>query len=290
MFDPLNWAGDPALAWVLGAATLYWLGGRHNQRRHPSAADRWRTTSFAAGLATIVVALNSPIHGSADELLWVHMVQHILLVLVAPPLLALARPWNRMWHCLPLGFRRPTARMVAQSPRLAPLRRIAHLLGEPVPSWLLFNVTFVAWHLPVAYDATLDSQPIHVLEHATFFGTALLFWTRVIDSPPWRSALGDVGRAIYVGLALVVSWVLAIVLALATSPLYAPYADQAGQPGGISALADQHLAAGMMWVPGSIPFTIAIVFLAYRWLEPTQALPPSGDTRPVGGSPGRERR
>jgi putative membrane protein len=281
MFDPSNWSGDPALAWVLCAATLYWLGGRHKERRPSSGADRWRTTCFVAGLATIVIALNSPIHDLTGELLWVHMVQHILLVLVAPPLLALARPWNRMWHGLPLGFRRTTARIVAQSPRLAPLRRAARFFEDPVPSWLLFNVTFVAWHLPAAYDATLHSQPVHLLEHATFFGTGLLFWTRVIDSPPWRSTLGDVGRGIYVGLALVASWMLAVVLALATSPLYAPYADQASRPGGISALADQHLAAGMMWVPGSIPFTIVIVFLAYRWLEPKRTQRPSRNTPPL---------
>jgi putative membrane protein len=264
----MNLALDPALAWILCAAALYWVGGRHVKRRPPTAANRWRTTCFVAGLATVVVALNSPIHDLAGELLWVHMVQHILLVLVAPPLLALAQPWNRMWHGVPLGFRRTTARFVAQSPGLAPLRRTARFLADPLPSWLLFNATFIVWHLPVAYDAALDSPAVHNLEHATFFATGLLFWTRVIDSPPWRSALGDVGRAIYVGLALVVGWMLAIVLALATSPLYAPYADLASRPGGISALADQHLAAGMMWVPGSIPFTIVIVFLAYRWLEP----------------------
>jgi cytochrome c oxidase assembly factor CtaG len=271
MLDSSNWSGDPALVWVLCAATLYWLGGRRPAPRRSSAADRRRTASFIAGLATIVIALNSPIHDLAEELLWVHMVQHILLVLVAPPLLALARPWNRMWHGLPLEVRRPAARAVARSPRLAPLRRTAHLLGGPVPSWLLFNITFVAWHLPVAYDAALRSQPVHLLEHATFFGTALLFWTRVIDSPPWRSALGDVGRAVYVGLTLVVSWILAVVLALATSPIYEPYAAEAGRPGGISALADQHLAAGIMWVPGSIPLTLVILFVVYRWLEPTLA-------------------
>jgi putative membrane protein len=282
---PLNWTGDPALAWVVCAGWLYWLGGRHNERRRSPAAGRWRTTSFVAGLATIVVALNSPIHDLADKLLWVHMVQHILLVLVAPPLLALARPWNRMWHGLPLGFRRRSARVVTQSPRLAPIRRTAHILGDPVPSWLLFNVTFLAWHLPAAYDATLHSPLVHALEHATFFGTGLVFWTRVIDSPPWRSTLSDVGRAIYVGLALVVSWMLAVVLALATSPLYAPYAAEPSRPGGISALADQHLAAGMMWVPGSIPFTIVILFVAYRWLEPERGHRPSGDTRPLAGNP-----
>jgi putative membrane protein len=271
MFVTAHWTVDPAFAWLLAAATLYWLGGRHNRRGHPSAADRWREASFVAGLATIAIALGSPVHDLADELLWVHMVQHILLVLVAPPLLALARPWNRMWHGLPLEFRRATARAVTRSPRLAPLRRTAAFFGDPVPSWLLFNFVFVAWHLPAAYDAALTSEPVHALEHATFFGTGLLFWTRVIDSPPWRSSLSDPGRAIYAGLALLVGWMLAMVLALATSPLYAPYAAQASRPGGISALADQHLAAGMMWVPGSIPFTVIILFLAYRWLDPTRA-------------------
>ena len=108
---------------------------------------------------------------------------------------------NRMWHGFPLGFRRRTARAVTQSPRLAPLRTAAGLLQNPLPSWLAFNVTFLAWHVPAAYDATLHSQFVHALEHATFFGTALLFWTRVVDSPPWRSPLADVPRAIYVGLA-----------------------------------------------------------------------------------------
>jgi putative membrane protein len=290
MLDPSNWAADPALAWVLCAGALYWLGGRHLKRRPPTAASRWRTTCFVAGLATIVVALNSPIHDLAGELLWVHMVQHILLVLVAPPLLALAQPWNRMWRGLPLGYRRTTARWVAQSPRLAPLRRTAHFLADPLPAWLLFNATFIAWHLPVAYDATLHSPAVHALEHLTFFATGLLFWTRVIDSPPWRSALGDVGRAVYAGFALVVSWMLAIVLALATSPLYAPYAGLASRPGGISALADQHLAAGMMWVPGSIPFTIVIVFLAYRWLEPRRSASAFPDSRPPAASPLSSRR
>ena len=75
-------------------------------------------------------------------------------------------------------------------------------------------------------------------------------------------------RAVYVGLAMVVSWVLAIAFAVSTAPVYAPYAAQASRPGGITALADQQLAAGVMWVPGSIPLAIAILFVVYRWLQP----------------------
>lgn len=279
--SPLDLTGGPALDWVICAALLYWLGGRRSARTGSDATDRWRTAAFVAGLATILLALDSPMDKLADELLWGHMVQHVLLLMVAAPLLAVAQPWNRMWHGLPLGFRRRAARTVTQSPRLAPLRRTARILQDPIPSWLAFNVTLVAWHLPAAYDATLRSQLVHAIEHAMFFGTALLFWTRVIDSPPWRSPLAPMTRAVYVGLALVVSWVLAIVLALSTVPLYAPYAAQPSRPGGISALADQQLAAGVMWVPASIPFTIAILFVVYRWLEPKRPRQPSrGRTLP----------
>jgi putative membrane protein len=290
VLDPkplLDWTGGPAFAWVVGAGLLYWLGGRHGVYSRPTVGDRWRTVSFLAGLATIVIALDSPIDELAEELLWVHMVQHILLLVVAPPLLALARPWNRMWHGLPLGFRRRTANIVARSPRLSPLRRIASVLQGPLPSWLAFNATFVLWHVPAAYDATLHSQFIHALEHAMFFGTALLFWTRVIDSPPWRSPLADVPRAVYVGAAMVISWVLAITFALSTAPVYAPYAEEAGRPGGLTALADQQLAAGVMWVPGSIPLAIAILFVVYRWLQPHQAQEPLavGRRRPLPGLP-----
>ena len=278
MFDLnplLDWTGGPAFAWVIGAATLYWLGGRRAPHPHRDGG-RWRTAAFVAGLATIVLALDTRIDDLAEQLLWVHMVQHLLLLVVAPPLLALAQPWNRMWHGFPLGFRRPVARAVAQSPWLLPLRRLASVLQDPLPSWICFNATLVLWHIPAAYDATLTSQFIHALEHASFFGTALLFWTRIVDSPPWRSPLGEVPRAVYAGSAMLVSWVLAVTLAVATNPIYSPYAEEASRPGGISALADQQIAAGVMWVPGSIPLAIAVLVVVYRWLSPR----PRGEPAP----------
>ncbi len=165
--------------------------------------------------------------------------------------------------------------------RSAARRRV---LQDPVVAWLAFNVTFVVWHVPAAYDATLDHPFVHALEHAMFFGTALLFWTRVIDSPPWRSPLSDVPRAAYLGLAMVVSWVLAITFAVSTSPVYAPYAAEASRPGGLTALADQQLAAGVMWVPGSIPLVIGILFIVYRWLQPSRPTP-GARGHPIPGTP-----
>lgn len=281
-FKPLlDWTGGPAFAWVVAAGLLYWLGGRRAPQARARGGGGWRAAAFVAALATIVIALDTRVDELAEELLWVHMVQHLLLLVLAPPLLALARPWNRIWHGLPLGLRRRTAGAVARSPRLAPLRRLAEALQDPLPSWLAFNVTFLLWHLPAAYDATLNSQLVHALEHATFFATALLFWTRVIDSPPWRRRLAEVPRAFYLGSAMLVSWVLAIAFAVSTAPVYAPYAAEAARPGGLTALADQQLAAGIMWVPGSIPMAIALLCVVYRWLQPKQA--PSAPRRPAAG-------
>ena len=231
---------------------LYWLGGR-GARPQPSTARRWRTAAFIAGLATIVVALDSPIDELAEKLLWAHMLQHVLLLLVAPPLLALARPWNRMWRGLPLGLRRRVAHEVTQgrwSDRPAPDGAVPRRSAVP-PGCCSRHARRLAHPGRVRRDPALSAGPR--AEHALFFGTGLLFWTRVIDSPPWRSPLPDGVRAVYVASAMVVSWLLAIVLAFATSPLYAPYAAEASRPGGITALADQQFAAGVMWVPGLDP-------------------------------------
>jgi putative membrane protein len=260
---PLDWTGGPALAWVMGVAVLYLLGGHG---RAPRPGDRVRTAEFIAGLVAILVAVDSPLDELADQLFWAHMTQHVILITVAPPLLALARPWSRMWRGVPLHLRRPISRALLRGPRFASLRGAAAFVGRPVPSWLAFNLIFLGWHLPLLYDAALSSGPLHALEHLSFFAAALLFWTRVIDSPPWRSVLTDVGRIVYLSSTLVLGWALAIVLAVAGSPLYSVYVDQGSRPGGISAFADQQLAAGVMWVPGSIAYTVAIIAIAYRWL------------------------
>ena len=132
---------------------------------------------------------------------------------------------------------------------------------------LAFVGTLGVWHLPVLWDATLSSEAVHVLEHLMFFVSGLLFWSQLVDSPPVRSRLGYPARALHATVAMGASWLLAIVIALGSEPLYEGYARLASRPGGISAQADEQLAAGIMWVPGSIPFGVAILLYAYRWLE-----------------------
>jgi putative membrane protein len=255
---------------VLAAAVLYWLGGRKPVAGHRDDTERrLRSAAFYGGLLTILIALDTPLDDLADSLFLAHMTQHLLLLMVAPPLIVLSAPWLRLWRPLPLGFRRTVAKSVARGRWAAPLRALAKLLARPVPAWIAFDAVLVGWHIPALYNATLSNEAVHDLEHATFLVAGVLFWLQVIDSPPVRARLAYGPRTVYLTAALLVSWVLAIVLAFASSPLYDAYAALAHRPGGLSALADQELAAGMMWVPGSIPFTIAIVWALYRWLEPT---------------------
>jgi cytochrome c oxidase assembly factor CtaG len=254
---------------VLIAGILYALGGRRHVPGHRDRDERrLRAAAFYAGLLAIVLALDTPLDPLADKLFVAHMTQHLLLLVVAAPLIVISAPWLRLWQPLPLGLRRTVAKSVARGGWAAPLRALGRLLARPVPAWLFFNAVFVAWHVPTLYDATLSNEALHGFEHATFLVGGLLFWLQVVDSPPVRARLAYGARAVYVTAALLVSWVLAVVLALASNPLYGAYAHLAQRTAGLSPLADQQLAAGTMWVPGSVPFTIAIVWALYRWLEP----------------------
>lgn len=261
----MDWTQALPLALCLAAAAAY-ARGLHG-RRGPGDR-RWRAAAFYGGVATLLVALVGPLDDLADSLFVAHMTQHVLLLTVAPPLLVLGRPWLRVWRPLPLAVRRPAARWAVRAAAAAP----------PVVAWLLMNATMLAWHVPVLYTAAVRHAGIHVLEHASFLATGLLFWTIALAAPPLHARLGEIGRLAYLALALFPGWVLAVVLAFARTPLYQAYADLSSRPGHLSALADQQLAAGVMWVPGSIAYLVAIVIGFYRWLEAD------------GGTPSRPRR
>ena len=266
------WSSDPSLVYVGLAAVLYVLGSRGRGRPKPLEA-----AAFFAGLITIVIALDSPMDEYADDLFWAHMLQHVLLLTIAPPLVLLGRPWPRMWRALPLGPRTKVARAVARAPWTAPLRALA----RPIPAFVLFNATVVLWHIPAAYNLTLTNGAAHVVEHIMFFFTALLFWARVIDPGPLRPRLAWPMRIAYVSGAMVVSWVLAIVLVIVQHPIYSYYADLPTRPGGLTALEDQQIAAGVMWVLGSLAYTATFLAGFYRWLDPDRANPSKSAALPT---------
>jgi cytochrome c oxidase assembly factor CtaG len=265
------------------AGVLYIVGGTGASRRVARARQRWRSVAFWLGLATILLALQSPIDILARQLFWVHMVQHLLLMVVAAPLIALASPWTRMWRALPLRVRRGIARPVFKHRRLEPLRVGYRRVSNPAVIWILAAGNLWLWHVPALYDLTLRNHLVHHLEHALFLGLGLAFWAHVIDQHPFRSRLTPLGRAAYVFLATIQSWALAGVLSFATVPFYT-YAQLTWRPGGITALWDQQLGGGMMWVPGAIPYSIAFVALLFMWLAGEDARSPRTEgTSTIGG-------
>lgn len=272
------WPVEPPLFAVVVAGALYWLGGRRRAAARRGLERPAKTAAFYLGLLTIVLALDSPLDPLSDTLFAAHMAQHVLLLTVAPTLIVLSAPWMQIWQPLPLGFRRAVARAVVRHPNARPLRAAAHALGRPLVAWLVFDANLLLWHLPVLYDLTLRSRAAHDLEHALFFSTGLLFWAQVFDSAPFRASLDWLWRAAYATTGMLVGWVLAVVLAFAPTPLYPAYAALPSRPGGVSALGDQQIAAGVMWVPGSIVYTVAILIFFYRWLghEPENRLAVAG--------------
>jgi cytochrome c oxidase assembly factor CtaG len=263
-----NWPLEPVLGVVVLIGALYGLGLRRRAAVRRRSEWRWRAASFYLGLLAVAAALDSPIAAYDDRYLSVHMTQHLLLMTVAAPLIVLGRPFALIWQPLPLAARRAVAGSVANDRWAAPLRSAGRFLARPLVALLLANVVMVLWHLPRLYDATVTNGSIHELEHTLFFSTSLLLWMQLVDSPPFHARLDRLRRAVYALITLTVSWLLAIVLAFSPSPLYAAYAEP-WAAGRLTGLADQQLAAGVLWVPGSIALTIAVCVNFYLWLDPS---------------------
>jgi putative membrane protein len=193
------------------------------------------------------------------------MLQHVILLTAAAPLIALGAPWLPFWRPLPLRFRRGAAHAFVRG-KLSPVRRVALLLGTPVSAWLLFNVDIAVWHVPSMYDLTVRNAGVHYVEHISFIVFGILFWAQGIDSPPIRRRLTQFQQLVYMGTAAVASWLLAVVLTFSPHALYGAYVGVHHRPGGISAITDQQLAAGVMLGPGSIAYAIVIFYGIYAWL------------------------
>ena len=187
--------GVLALTGIVVAAILYHLGTRRLEGRRSRRERPWRAQSFYAGLVALAVAIAPPLDGLADRLFWAHMVQHALLQMVAPPLIVLGAPWLVLWRPLSLGGRRRTSRWLLHSRGAAPLRAAARVLTVPAVAWVLFVGAIWLSHLPAVFDYAAGHALFHEAEHFVFFALGLLFWSRVLDSPPFHARLISLATA-----------------------------------------------------------------------------------------------
>ena len=253
---------------ALGVTAAWYLT---TARRPPARLPTWRVACFVAGVAAILAALLPPIDVYAERSLTAHMVQHLLLVSVAAPLLVLGRPVTVL---LKTGSTRSPARRVVRSKAFG-------VLTHPLVAWLAFVGTMYASHVGPLYEAALESPAWHGAEHSLFLATALVFWLPVAGETPATNRLGHGARLLYLALAMPAEGLLALAIFSAGHVLYPAYA-------GSEALADQQSAAALLWIAGDLVFLIALILAALAWKTDEEArqrrLEEGHDLRPTPAS------
>ena len=280
-----SWTFEPVLLTTLALTAFVYGRGRARLDVRVARPDgRRRAIAFYAGLAVLVGALLSPLDPLASTLFSAHMVQHLLLMLVAAPLLVHARPTAALVAGLPTR-----ARLAARGVRVEPWRSAARTALNPVAVWTAGTLALWAWHVPTLYEAALAHDAVHVLEHASFLGAAVLFWTVVLGSGarPLRSGhaggplrSGHAGRRgvsrpvamLLVLASSVQSSALGLVLLLAPDALYPVHAEGA-RAWEVSLLGDQHVAGGLMWGPPTFLYVAVIGWLVVRWFTEMEDAP-----------------
>lgn len=269
----LGWTFPPLPTLGILAALVWWRWavGRVNAAHPANPVPRRRSVAFGLGMAAIAVALLSGIERYDTVLFSVHMVQHILLTLVAPPLLALAAPITLLLRLASAGTRRRWILPVLHS-------RAMRVLAFPVVAWIVFAAVMWASHFTPLFDAALEDPLIHDLEHLLYLGAGLLFWwpALAVDPGPWR--MSHPVRAMYVFLQMPQNTFLAVVLLGATSVLYPHYETlERGWPPG--PLQDQQTAAGIMWLAGDTIFLVAVLGIVWAWMRAERRDAPRNDRR-----------
>jgi cytochrome c oxidase assembly factor CtaG len=263
-----SWRFDPALVLgLLALALLYARGWCVLRRQMPERFPVRRLVSFIAGLVVLLVAVASPLDIFAALLLQVHMIQHLLLLMVAPPLLLLGAPLVPLLRGLPP---RMTKEWIGPFVGWPALRRAFALATHPIACWSALVLATWLWHLPALYQLALRSPAWHAVEHATFLAAGLLFWWPVMQPWPSRAVWPRWTMPLYLLLADVQNTIFAAFLSFSERLLYPVYAS-VPRLGGLSALDDQVAAGAIMWVPGSVLFLVPAAVITARLLSPRAA-------------------
>ena len=248
-----NWQIDPTVAlgvFGLVAAYLAWTGPLN--RRRPGAADRpisgGQKAAFLAGSAALLLALGPPVEDWSDLLLSGHMVQHLLLTMVVPPLWLLGTP---AWLLRPLL-------------RWRLIARAGYVLTRGIVALALSGLAFAIWHVPVLYDAALRTEPIHILEHQVYLATGILAWWPILGPLPEWPRLSLPLQCLYLAGQTLPGGIVGSFITVAEPGLYAPYED-VPRMWGLSLSTDQQIAGLIMWVGANSIYLLLITIIFFRW-------------------------
>lgn len=245
---------------VLVTALVYVRGWLAIRKTRKEQFTDMQLMSFLSGLVALWLAIGSPMDGFADALLSAHMVEHLLLMSVVPPLLLYGMPVVPLLRGLPRVVLR---RVGGPLLRRRWVRALGHGLMKPPVAWLLMNVSLLGWHVPAAYDFALEHENWHVVEHLCFLSTSLLFWWCVLRPWPARKEEQNWGILLYLVTADAVNTMLSAFLAFCGRPVYLYYLTHANLFQ-VSQLDDQVLGAVVMWVLGSTVFLVPAGMITMR--------------------------
>ncbi|MCB8988788.1 MAG: cytochrome c oxidase assembly protein [Ardenticatenaceae bacterium] len=280
-----NWRLEIILVLAL-AGTLYsrgwWRLRKRTHHRHkvhragqpwPLTAV-WRFISYLAGLVILGIALMSPIDVLGGQLFFMHMIQHLLLIMIVPPLLLIANPMAVVLWGLPDGARRKIGGGISVAlHRDSYLRQLIRAVTAPGLVWLVWVIVVIGWHDPNMYNWALRSDFVHDLEHLSFFLVSMVYWWHVTGAGPRiHKQFGLLGRIIFVVAAIPPNMLTGIVLAFADSPIYTYYLA-VPRIWNISVMTDQRVSGVVMWIPGSMMYIIAALILIGQLLDQEERKP-----------------
>jgi putative membrane protein len=276
------WAYDPVPTIGACVAAVGYVTVWRRVRSSPvtgirSHAGRGRMICFGAGLLAILVAVDGPPDVLSDVSLSAHMIQHLLLQLVAPPLLLLAAPLSLLLRADPPWLPRRVLVRLLRS-------RTVRVLSHPATVLGLFTIVLVGSHLTPLYNLALEHEWLHEIEHVAFFVTALLFWWPAIGVDPAPHRLSYPGRLLYLLLDMPVMAYLGLAIANSSYILYPHYAVHL-PPWGASALQDQGVAGTIMWVSGTFTMIPAMAVVFLRWLDEDARKQARVEARQAGRAP-----
>ena len=236
---------------VIGLAALQalWLlrARAHRGEHRPTA---FQAAAFSSGLVTMFLALNGPVHDIADYYLFTgHMVQHLALTIVTPPLLLLGTPGWMLRPALRIGW----------------VRSIARAVTTPRAAFAIFNLVLAAWHLPPLYNSAMYYHAVHILQHLMFLTAAVLMWWPMLSPLPELPRLSYPGQMLYSFVMTLPMTVISIFIVYADHVLYPAYASSP-RLWGLSPLEDQRLGGLIMWIPGGLFFYLLTSVIFFRWV------------------------
>jgi len=260
-----GWNFDPRIAFILGL-----LGWRYmdafwkvwNEAGQGRGISRRRVVAFWVAVLVLLAALVSPLDALSETLLSAHMIQHLLLILAAPLLLAYALPVPDLIRLLPRMWRQRVARWGHRQHFLGNLWK---MLTQPVVIAAGFAFILWGWHLPGLYEAALRSPMLHILEHLSFVASAYLLWWRILDTRQLRSSIGSAIMLAFV--TALHSGLLGVLLLFSASNWYTAYDPSMIRSWGLTPLADQQIAGLLMWLPGSLVYLVAALALLGCWFQ-----------------------